>query len=145
MSIKYDFVKKQVPDPNDSTKKVTVDQRLLQGAAWVIQFRLSRLVNGVKVPVNLDTDVTEIRLQVRANIEDAATIIDASLTGGEFTKTNGPAGEFELRILAATTTAITVPASGKGVHDLEIVYALPVVETRRWLEGSVGISAEVTR
>lgn len=144
MSIKHDFRSKQVQDPNDPTKKVTVDQRLLQGAAWVIPFRLSRFINGVKTPVNIATDVSEIRLQVRATIGAATTIIDATLTGGEFVATDGPAGEIEIRIPAAVTEAIT-DVGIKAPYDMEVVYALPIVEVKRLLEGTVDISAEVTR
>ena len=144
MAIQYDFARTQVPAPSDPTKKVYVDQRLLQGADWIVPFRLTRIVAGVSEPVNLTTDVSDIRMQVRTSKAAATTIIDANLGNSQFVVTDGPAGEFELRVLAAVTELITVPAK-KAVHDLEIVYILPAVRTKRWLEGLVDVSKNVTR
>lgn len=92
-------------------------------------------------PINI-TGFT-IRMQVRTGSKTGTLVIDINTGGGGIVITDGPNGQFQLNVPAATTAALTASQfSPQAFYDLEIVDLSGVVT--RLLEGTVRLSEEVT-
>lgn len=88
------------------------------------------------IPVN-NTGYTA-RMQVRATVSSASTLLSISTTTGEIVL-GGADGKITITVPATTTAAI---AAGCYVYDLEMVSGITVY---RILQGSFTVDAEVTR
>jgi hypothetical protein len=111
----------------------TYDILIEQGATFsqVITYK----DNGVAVNLTGYT----ARLQVRATLESASTLIELTTANGRIAL-GGAAGTITLTIAAADTAALT---AGRGVYDLELVSGSGIVT--RLLQGVATISRNVTR
>lgn len=91
--------------------------------------------------VPMDFTGCKARMQVRAEIDDTAVLLELTTENGGIALDAEP-GAIDLYI-SATDTALIVWES--GVFDLEIQYAAGPDEVDRLIYGSVVVSREVTR
>jgi hypothetical protein len=89
--------------------------------------------------VAVDLTGCTARMQARAKITDAATLLSLTTENGGIAL-GGTAGTVTINMTAAETAALTWKSA---VYDLEIVFADTTV--RRLLAGSISVSPEVTR
>jgi len=109
-----------------------------QGATFVLPIEVYE--SDGTTPRDL-TDVTEIRMQIRPDIDSAQKIADFDLTdSAEFAWDDQENGQFTLTVSATVTAAISVRSA---VYDLELVFSTGVIE--RLLQGGIEFSPEVTR
>lgn len=84
-----------------------------------------------------------IRMQIRSELAAATTLLDLDTTNNRIAITNALQGQFELRLTATETAALTFEA---GVYDLEMVAPDgPDNTVTRLLAGSVMVLPEITR
>lgn len=94
---------------------------------------------------SVPVDITgyQIRMQVRSEQPSATVLLDLNTGNAHIAITNATQGQFELRLTATETAALTFET---GVYDLEMVAPdAPDNTVTRLLAGSVSVSPEVTR
>ena len=79
------------------------------------------------------------RMQARARVTDAAPVISLTTENGGIAL-GGSAGTITLTLSAAATALLN---AGRYVYDLELISGSGIV--RRLIEGTITVSAEVTR
>ncbi len=112
-----------------------------QGATFYMPVQLSTggTVADGGTPVNLTG--CEIRMMIRRRITDSIPLLSLTTVGSAgITITSAANGQFVVQIAEATTAAITWAS---GVYDLEVETSGGFV--RRYLQGKVKVSKEVTR
>lgn len=87
------------------------------------------------------------RMHIRAEIGDAATIMELGLANERLLVSDAAAGELTLLVSAADTAALPLNFEPQTwVYDVEIYRASPAPEyVQRILQGSINASPEVTR
>lgn len=94
---------------------------------------------------SVPVDITnyQIRMQIRSELTATTTLLDLNTTNNRIVIIGAPLGQFELRLTATETAALTFE---NGVYDLEMVAPdAPDNTVTRLLAGSVSVSPEVTR
>lgn len=112
-----------------------------QGATFYMPVQLSTggPVSEGGTPVNLTG--CEIRMMVRRRLADATPVLGlTTVASAGITITSAANGQFVIRVDEVTTAAI---AWTSGVYDLEVETSGGFV--RRYLQGKVKVSKEVTR
>jgi len=112
-----------------------------QGATFYMPVQLS--TGGAVADGGTPVDLTgcEVRMMIRKRLADAIPVLSLTTVGpAGITITSAVNGQFVVQIEEAVTAALTMAS---GVYDLEVETAGGFV--RRYLQGKVKVSKEVTR